>query len=54
MQTLTIILRFRAMLLWAVAFLFLVLIICAISAAPQEQWNFGAAGTIGMMRDWRG
>jgi hypothetical protein len=45
MQTLNIILRFRAMLLWAVAFLLLVLIVCAISAAPQEQWNFGAAGT---------
>jgi hypothetical protein len=44
MQTLTIILRFRVMLLWAVAFLFLVLIICAVSAAPQDQWNFGAAG----------
>src|SRR5262249_4120436 len=45
MQTLRIILRFRVMLLWAAAFLFLVLIICAISAAPQEQWNFGAGGT---------
>jgi hypothetical protein len=45
MQTLNIILRFRATLLWVVAFLLLVLIICAISGAPQEQWNFGAAGT---------
>jgi hypothetical protein len=45
MQTLTIILRFRLMVLWAVGLLFLILIICAISAAPQEQWVFGAAGT---------
>jgi hypothetical protein len=44
MQTLNIILRFRAMLLWAVAFLLLVFIICAISGAPQEQSNFGAPG----------
>ena len=45
MQTLTIILRFRLMVLWAVGLLFLILIIYAISAAPQEQWVFGAAGT---------
>src|SRR5215469_789289 len=45
MQTLTIILRFRLMVLWAVGFLFLILIVYAISAAPQEQWIFGAAGT---------
>ena len=44
MQTLTIVLRCRSMLLWGAAFLFLVLIICAISAAPQDQWSFGTAG----------
>jgi len=39
MQTLTTILRFRAMLLWVAGFIFLVVIICAISAAPQDEWN---------------
>jgi hypothetical protein len=39
MPSLTLILRFKSILLWAVTFLFLVLIICAISAAPQDQLN---------------
>jgi hypothetical protein len=37
--TLTTILRFRTMLLWVAGFIFLVVIICAISAAPQDEWN---------------
>jgi hypothetical protein len=50
METLRTVLRFRRMLLWSVALLLLVLIICAISAAPQEQgpqeqWNLGPGGT---------
>src|SRR5215467_1467770 len=44
MQTLTTILRFRAMLLWVAGFIFLVVIICAISAAPQEHTYFGPGG----------
>src|SRR5215469_13401955 len=44
MQTLTMILRFRAMLLWVAGFVFLVVIICAISAAPQRQDDFGTEG----------
>src|SRR5215471_21700519 len=44
MQTLTMILRFRAMLLWVAGFIFTVVIICAISAAPQRQDDFGTDG----------
>jgi len=33
------------MLLWPVTLLFLVFIICAISAAPQDQWYFGTPGS---------
>ena len=44
MEMLKTILRFRTILVWCVALLLLLLIVCGISAALQEQFDFGTSG----------